>query len=95
MGKYLNMIRQAEKFQGQTSQDKEPVQGQSCPVEARPLLLGDEVTWQGSDGKAHEGVIEFVHTDHDGSRWAFCSVADRWVAVNTKFVTMVEEGGQN
>ena len=46
MGKYLNMIRQAEKFQGQTSQDKEPVQGQSCPVEARPLLLGDEVTWR-------------------------------------------------
>ena len=56
---------------------------------------GDRITWQRADGKATDGVIDFLHADHDGSRWAFCSVADRWVAVNTKFVTMVEEGGQN
>ena len=74
---------------------KEALRQQQALNPIPAIQSGGQITWQGSDGKAHEGVIEFVHTDHDGNRWAFCSVADRWVAVNTKFVTMVEEGGQN
>jgi hypothetical protein len=57
------------------------------------LLPGSFITWQGGDGKPRgPATVDFVHTDHDGSRWAFCSVADSWVAVNTMYLTHIEHG---
>jgi len=95
MGKYLDLIQLAEKTQKQTGQDQEPVQRQRCPVEAISLVPGSKITWQGADGKPRgPASVDFVHTDHDGSRWAFCTLSDSWAAVNASFVTMVEEGVQ-
>jgi hypothetical protein len=54
---------------------------------------GDRISWTRGDLTVQHGVVDFLHTDPDGTVWAFCSVADSWVIVNTKFVTMVEEGG--
>ena len=39
-------------------------------------------------------TIDFLHTDPDGTVWAFCSVADSWVAVNTTVLTHIEPGGE-
>ena len=33
----------------------------------------------------------FFTLTSNGPRWAFCSVADTWVAVNTKFVICLEQ----
>jgi hypothetical protein len=86
MGKYLNMIRQAEKTQKQTCQDKEHVQGNRGPVEALPLVPGTRITWQRADGTEQRGVVDFLQTDADGSVWAFCTRPDGvWCAVNTKY----------
>lgn len=82
MGKYLNMIRQAE--------ISVPLQRQSCPVETNLLVPGDRITWQGSEGKAHIGVIDFLHA-YPSEVWAFCTLPDgRWTALNIKQIRKVE-----
>ena len=92
MGKYLNMIRQAEKTHTQTGQDKEPVQVQSGPVEALPIVPGTQITWR-ADGKPRgPATVDFLHADPDGTVWAFVTLVDGWAAVNTKHVTKTEEG---
>lgn len=60
----------------------------------RALTPGDRVTWQGADRPHRTGVVEFLHTDTDGTVWAFCACPDgRWAAVNTKYLTPIEGEG--
>ena len=47
---------------------------------------GDQITWQGSDGTAHAGVVDFLQT-YPGEVWAFCTRPDgEWCALNTKYL---------
>lgn len=90
MGRYLDIIRQVEEAHKQTSQNKEPVHGQRCKGEALLLVPGHRITWQGSDGKASDDVIDFLQT-YPGEVWAFCTRPDgEWCAVNVKYIRKVE-----
>lgn len=94
MGSYLDIIRQVEKTYKPTSQNKELVHGQSGPVEILPCAPGGKITWQRANGTVQIGVVDAVHVDDAGVRWAFVTIGESWAAVNLKFVTLVEEGGQ-
>ena len=52
------------------------------------VVPGAVIFWQRGDGTRHSAVVEFLHTDTDGSQWAFCTTADGWAAVNIKFLTV-------
>ena len=57
-----------------------------------PLLHpGTQITWEGADLTLRHGIVDFLHTEADGSQWAFCTTADGWAAVNTKFITVIGE----
>jgi hypothetical protein len=47
------------------------------------------VAWTSGGGK-QEGVVDFIHADPDGKRWAFISLpGGSWAAVDVKFLTKV------
>jgi len=50
---------------------------------------GDHITWERSDGK-HQGVVDFLHVDSDGARWAFVTIGESWAAVNCKYAARVD-----
>lgn len=53
---------------------------------ARPLAPGSRITWKGLDGKAHAGVVDFLHI-YPAEIWAFCTLIDGgWTAVNVKYI---------
>lgn len=52
------------------------------------LHPGDTITWQRA-GTVQHGLVDFLHEDTDGTRWAFVTLADHtWTAVNLKFATV-------
>ncbi len=52
------------------------------------------ITWHGADGRQRgPAMVDFLHTDPDGTCWAFVTLSNGWAAVNTKYVTKTE-GGQ-
>lgn len=96
MGKYLDKIRQHEGTQPiETVKAEEALKQQKALDPISTIKPGDRVMWQGVDGKGRgPAMVDFVHTNHDGSRWAFCTLSDSWAAVNANFVTMAEKGDQ-
>lgn len=48
---------------------------------------GDRITWVRADGTTHTGLIDVLHVDDAGTRWAFVTLGESWAAVNMKFVT--------
>ena len=57
------------------------------------LVPGSLITWQRTDAKRRgPTTIDFVHTDPDGSTWAFVTLPDGWAAVNAGQVTKIKEG---
>lgn len=86
MENYLDIIRQVEERQKQTSRDQ-PVQAQSSPPQAILYAPGDQITWQlGDDGKLKNGVVDLLHA-YPGEVWAFCNLPDGgWTAVNVKYI---------
>lgn len=60
-------------------------------VEPLPPGFNQIVQWESADGMVRRGVVDFLHTDADGSVWAFCTWPDGvWCAVNTKHCTKSE-----
>jgi hypothetical protein len=71
---------------------KEALRQQQALDPIPTIQAGDRITW-GTDGTLRgPATVDFLHTDPDGTGWAFCSVADSWVAVNIKYLTHVEPG---
>lgn len=54
--------------------------------------VGSEITWRGTDGILRgPATVDFLHTDSDGSIWAFVTLSDgSWAAVNTKFLRQIQ-----
>ncbi|HEV8328446.1 MAG TPA: hypothetical protein VGQ08_13275 [Nitrospiraceae bacterium] len=48
---------------------------------------GDRISWTRGDLTVQHGVVDFLHTDPDGTSWAFVTYEGTWCAVNTRFVT--------
>jgi hypothetical protein len=91
VGKYFDKIRQHERMQPiETVKTQEMLKRQQ-PFDPIPTIQpSDRITWKGSDGKANNGVIEFLHSC-PGEAWAFCSRSDGgWSAVNVKYIRKVE-----
>ena len=96
MGKYLDLIRSAEKTHEQTGSDTNRPQGQRSIETGVTLVPGARVTWQVDDGTPRgPATVDFLHTDPDGRCWAFCLIVETWAAVNTKFITHIEEGARH
>jgi len=53
---------------------------------------GDRITWGASGTPRGPATVDFLHTDPDGTGWAFVTLSPSWVAVNTKVVTHIEPG---
>jgi hypothetical protein len=52
------------------------------------IQAGCRITWQGADGEDRSGVVDFLHTDADGTLWAFCICpGGTWAAVNRNYLT--------
>jgi len=52
------------------------------------IRLGSIITWKAADLTVRRGLVDFLHTDADGTVWAFCTGPDGiWAAVNTKYLT--------
>jgi hypothetical protein len=92
MGRYLDIIRQVEEAAKPVDPHKDAVQKPSQTSDSPSVQPGNRITWQGADGKDRSGVVDFLHTDADGTLWAFCTCPDGgWVAVNTKYATKKED----
>ena len=76
MGKYLNMVRQAQGESANKSTAVERIQTSSSSA----ITPGCRIIWQGADGMERSGVIDFLHTDADGMVWAFCTLPTGWCA---------------
>jgi hypothetical protein len=71
---------------------KEALRQQQALDPITTIQPGDRITWQGSDGKVNDGVIDFLHAC-PGETWAFCTLPDgRWCAVNTNCLRGRESG---
>lgn len=94
MGRYLNMIRQVAESQKQITPNNEPLSEPWQAAELGSVAPGCTITWQGADcTQRGPAVVDFVHTAlDDGTVWAFCTVPGGWYAVQTKYVTIMEEG---
>ena len=57
-----------------------------------PLHPGARITWEGADLTRRHGLVEFLHSDADGTTWAFSTLKTGWCAVNTRFITEVDHG---
>lgn len=55
-----------------------------------PIQPNDHITWTRGDGTIHSGVVDFVHVDETGTRWAFVTLGEGWAAINLKTVTLVK-----
>ena len=55
-----------------------------------PVGPGRVITWQGADLTLRQGIVDFLHTDTDGRRWAFVTFPGGWSAVNIKYVVSIE-----
>jgi hypothetical protein len=50
------------------------------------MQLGDWISWTRGDGSVQTGIVDLIHVDDNGTRWAFCTQGGTWAAVNLKFV---------
>ena len=60
-----------------------------------PLTLprpGALITWEGADLTIRQGIVNFLHTDADGSVWAFVTMlSGGWAAVNSKYMLKIDQ----
>ena len=92
MGRYLEIIRQIEEAHKPTESIVGSVHAESTPQPKAPTP-GSSITWKGVEGKLRgPAIIDFIHTDAHGTKWAFVTLPDGWAAVNMKYARIVEEG---
>jgi plastocyanin len=89
MGKYLDKIRQHEGTQPiETVKAEEALKQQKALDPSPTIQPGDRITWTRGDLTVQHGVIDFLHTDPDGTGWAFYTLPDGSCgAVNLNHVT--------
>ena len=76
------MIRRHE--QGEHMQPIETIQAAVSPT----IQAGSHITWTRGDGSVQSGVVDLIHVDDIGIRWAFVTLpGESWSAVNLKFLT--------
>ncbi len=62
-----------------------PETGQAAPV-SQTIVAGSQITWQRA-GQMQRGLVDFIHVDGTGTRWAFVTLpGGSWAATNGKFV---------
>jgi hypothetical protein len=54
------------------------------------IQAGSLITWTRGDGSVQDGLIDLIHVDDTGTRWAFVTIGETWAAVNVKFVKAVK-----
>jgi len=54
------------------------------------IAVGSLISWTRVDGSVQTGVVDLIHVDDTGTRWAFVTIGEGWAAVNMKFVRRVE-----
>lgn len=85
MGKYLNLLREEGRSSGTSNGEKKCVE-RPGPGESSLLVPGVRITWPGNEEPV---ILDCLHTEPDGSEWAFVTMADGWAAINAKYVTIV------
>ena len=63
--------------------------GKSLAAPLPTILPGSYVSWRRGDGSKQEGFIDFLHTEQDGTTWAFVSYGYTCAVVNVTFLTSV------
>ena len=76
---YLDIIRQVEAARrGQSSEQA------SCETNTPAF----QITWIDGKGRIRgPAQVDMFHADDEGTVWAFVTLLDGWIAVNTKHVT--------
>lgn len=59
-------------------------------ISGRLIQPGDAITWQRADGSTPCGVVDFIHVDETGTRWAFVTLGEGWVAMNQRVAEIVK-----
>ncbi len=92
MGRYLNILRQAGVFDA-PKRDRLLADHSDFRdlTKDRAFQCGVLIAWKRIDGTTARGLINLIHTDPDGTCWAFVTLADVWVAVNLKFAKIIDE----
>ena len=54
-------------------------------VRLAKIAVGDRIEWTRADLTVQTGVVDFMHVDDTGARWAFVTLGESWAAVNMKF----------
>jgi hypothetical protein len=58
-------------------------------VQQPTIAPGRVIAWEGPDLARRCAIVDFLHTDSDGTRWAFVTLPDgAWAAVNLKYATV-------
>jgi hypothetical protein len=85
MGRYLEIIRQVEEAHKPTVRIIGPVEGEKTQ-QSEILAAGSSITWQGADGKQRgPAIVDFIHADADGTKWAFVTLPEGWATENLKY----------
>jgi len=59
-------------------------------VETLSPTVNQRVCWEGVEGATRSGVVDFLHTEPNGTRWAFVSLSDGgWAALNLKYARVI------
>ena len=89
MGRYVDIIRQVEEAHSSNGSEPQCVGGSRTGM-AGQISIGSTVTWQGADLTLRRGIVDFLHTDTDGTKWVFVTFPGGWSAVNIKHVVSIE-----
>ena len=55
------------------------------------IEAGAQITWTRVDMTVQAGIVDLIHVDDRGIRWAFVTIGQHWAVVNLKFVKGFEK----
>jgi hypothetical protein len=62
------------------------------PDTGSTIEAGSCIVWTRGDGSIQTGVVDYLHVDDTGTRWAFVTQGSSWSAVNVKFAKRMSGG---